>query len=52
MEYIRGYLKQHDLGNFCARIFGELTHHTRDRCGPCNVDLNYSRSLFVIAVSQ
>ncbi len=30
-EYIWGHLKQHELGNFCARTFGELTHRTRNR---------------------
>jgi len=30
-EYIWGHLKQHELGNFCARTFGELTRHTRNR---------------------
>jgi hypothetical protein len=24
-------LKQHELGNFCARTFGELTYRTRNR---------------------
>jgi transposase len=30
-EYIWGHLKQHELGNFCARTFGELTHRARNR---------------------
>lgn len=30
-EYIWGQLKQHELGNFCARTFSELTHHARNR---------------------
>jgi transposase len=30
-EYIWGHLKHRELGNFCARTFGELTHRTRNR---------------------
>lgn len=30
-EYIWGHLKQHELGNFCARTFGELTDRARNR---------------------
>jgi transposase len=30
-EYIWGHLKQHELGNFCARTFGELTRRARNR---------------------
>ena len=30
-EYIWGHLKHHELGNFCARTFGELTCRTRNR---------------------
>src|ERR1700722_20036783 len=30
-EYIWGHLKQHELGNFCARTFSELTHRARNR---------------------
>src|SRR5271170_6546321 len=30
-EYIWGHLKHHELGNFCARTFGELTYRTRNR---------------------
>src|SRR6266513_272643 len=30
-EYIWGHLKQHELGNFCARTFGELTYRARNR---------------------
>jgi len=30
-EYIWGHLKQHELGNFCARTFGELTGRARNR---------------------
>ena len=28
-EYIWGHLKHHELGNFCARTFGELTPHAQ-----------------------
>ena len=30
-EYIWGHLKQHELGNFCARTFNDLTTQTRNR---------------------
>jgi len=30
-EYIWGHLKHHELGNFCARTFGELTCRARNR---------------------
>ncbi|MFZ1099238.1 MAG: IS630 family transposase [Steroidobacteraceae bacterium] len=30
-EYIWGHLKHHELANFCARTFGELTCRTRNR---------------------
>jgi len=30
-EYIWGHLKQHELGNFCARTFGEPTQRARNR---------------------
>ena len=30
-EYIWGHLKHHELGNFCARTFGELTSRARNR---------------------
>jgi transposase len=30
-EYIWGHLKQHELGNFCARTFSDLTGQTRNR---------------------
>src|ERR1700745_2067970 len=30
-EYTWGHLKHHELGNCCARTFGELTYRTRNR---------------------
>ncbi|MFO0448089.1 MAG: transposase [Pseudomonadota bacterium] len=30
-EYIRGYLKQHELDNYCAPDFGSLKHRARGR---------------------
>ena len=31
VEYVWGYLKNHELSNFCARDFAQLTHTARRR---------------------